>query len=310
MSLQIPNSTLMARINAGSKWGQVLTWRFRISFICVALILGILLSVGCSNEELVIQVPEPARPVNRSEVSSTQSNASRVAAYSGAESSVSNRPSDGIMVTGTSSISTEPDLVLLNLRVEAFSNSVRKARSTAAKSMDSLMTALKEKGIKEADIKTTRFNIYPRYEYQESIVNGRSIGKQVLTGYVLNNEIAVKVRDIDSIGEIIDSAAEAGGDDIRINHIDFTLDDTSAYMSTLREQAFSDAVTKAKHYADLADVSLGPLISLSEIGAPSIRSAGAMDFGMRSMAMAESSPISSGLLDVSLTVSIVFSVNY
>ena len=309
MFAEFSSATSMMWIYIKSKRGQALISKIRTSFIFAFLILGISLFLGCSNEESPIEVTKLDNFTGSSEVATKQYSSAPVrSAYSGETLAPVNLSSNGISVTGASSISTDPDLVLLNLGVETFSTSVKKARSEAAKSMQSLMTTLRKKDVKKSDIKTTRFNIYPRYEYQESMVNGRPVGKQVLSGYVVNNEISAKVRDLDRVGEIIDSAAEAGGDDIRINSIDFTLDDSSVYMNALREQAVTDAFTKASHYADLANVSLGPLMSLSESGAPSVRSAGVMDFGMRAMSVAESSPISSGQLDVALTVHMVFSV--
>jgi len=311
MFSEFSSATSMMWIHIESRWRQALISKVRMSFISAFLILGISLFLGCSNEESIIELNKLDNSPGSSEVAINPYSSSPVrAAYSGETLAPVNLSSNGISVTGASSISTEPDLVLLNLGVETFSTSVKKARSEAAKSMESLMTTLRKKDVKKSDIKTARFNIYPRYEYQESMVNGRPVGKQILTGYVVNNEVLAKVRDLDRVGEIIDSAAEAGGDDIRINSIDFTLDDSSVYMNALREQAVADAFTKASHYADLANVSLGPLMSLSESGVPSIRSAGVMDFGMRAMSMAESSPISSGQLDVVLTVNMVFSVNY
>ena len=276
----------------------------------VVLLFGMWSLVACSSEEPSIDVNEPSKSAVPSETAIERYSPPQRSVNASVVSAYASSYSEGISVTGASSISTEPDLVLLNLGVEAFASSVGKARSRAAKSMDSLVGTLRKKGVKELDIKTTRFSIHPRYEYQESIVNGRPIGKQVLSGYVVNNDISAKIRDLDKVGEIIDSAVDSGGDDTRINSIIFTLNDTNVYMNTLREQAVEDAFSKAKHYADLANVTLGPMLSLSEIGPVSIRSQGAMDFGMRSMAMAESSSISSGQLNVDLTVNIVFSVNY
>ena len=278
--------------------------------ILAVFLISMWVLTACSTEETPINLGEPSKSVVVSQSDPEMYSPTQKSVNPGVVSASPNSYSEGISVTGASSIATEPDLVLLNLGVEAFAVSVKKARSRAAKSMDSLMGTLRKKGVKELDIKTTRFSIYPRYEYQEIIVNGRPTGKQVLSGYVVNNEISVKIRDLDKVGEIIDSAAESGGDDIRINSINFTLEDPSDHMNTLREQAVKDAFEKAKHYAVLADVSLGPLLSLSEIGPVSIRSQDSMEFGMRSMAMAESSPISSGQLNVSLTVNIVFSLNY
>ena len=101
--------------------------------------------------------------------------------------------------------------------------------------MDAIVAALKAQGVEDRDIQTRFFNISPRYEYQEVLEEGFRRGKQVLVGYVVNNSASVKIRDLDSVGRVIDEVADAGGDVTRINGISFTVDDTKPFMVTLRE---------------------------------------------------------------------------
>ena len=48
------------------------------------------------------------------------------------------------------------------------------------------------------------FSIYPQYDYTD---DGR-----VLRGYRVNNTVSAKVRALESLSDIIDDAAGAGGD--------------------------------------------------------------------------------------------------
>ena len=93
----------------------------------------------------------------------------------------------GIWVTGKGSLRLEPDLVLLNVGVEAMAKTVGKARAQAASSMDKIVQTAKSQGLADRDIQTLSFNIWPRYDYTEGNVGGTRTRKQVLVGYTVNN---------------------------------------------------------------------------------------------------------------------------
>ncbi|MEC7835525.1 MAG: SIMPL domain-containing protein [Chloroflexota bacterium] len=215
----------------------------------------------------------------------------------------------GIRVSGTGTVSVEPDVAILQVGVEVFAGKVSIARSEASKAMDSVVTVLKKEGVEEKDIQTTKFNIYPRYDYEEVTVNGKRIGTQVLTGYTVNNTVKAKIYEIDKVGDIIDKSADAGGDYVRINGIDFTVDDPSPYQTEIRKMAVEDAVEKAQDYALLTDVELGPVIELYEMNSGSLHSPYEADYGMRMMAAAApTTSISAGQLEISLTVDTLFAI--
>ena len=215
----------------------------------------------------------------------------------------------GIRVSGTGTVSVEPDVAILQVGVEVFAGKVSIARSEASKAMDSVVTVLKKEGVEEKDIQTTKFNIYPRYDYEEVTVNGKRIGTQVLTGYTVNNTVKAKIYEIDKVGDIIDKSADAGGDYVRINGVDFTVDDPSPYQTEIRKMAVEDAVEKAQDYALLTDVELGPVIELNEMNSGSLHSPYEADYGMRMMAAAApTTSISAGQLEIILTVDTLFAI--
>ena len=215
----------------------------------------------------------------------------------------------GIRVSGTGTVSVEPDVAILQVGVEVFAGKVSIARSEASKAMDSVVTILKKEGVEEKDIQTTKFNIYPRYDYEEVTVNGKRIGTQVLTGYTVNNTVKAKIYEIDKVGDIIDKSADAGGDYVRINGVDFTVDDPSPYQTEIRKMAVENAVEKAQDYALLTDVELGPVIELNEMNSGSLHSPYEADYGMRMMAAAApTTSISAGQLEISLTVDTLFAI--
>ena len=213
----------------------------------------------------------------------------------------------GITVSCSATISVEPDLAILDMGVEAFGKTVSFARSDAAIAMDAIVSSLKSEGVLEKDIQTQRLNISPKYEWQEISIGSQVTNKQVLTGYSVSNYVRVKIRDLDHVGKIVDSASESGGDFVRVNGISFNLEDTYNLMPQLREQAVQNAFMKADEYASAAGLRLGSITSLSEVGSSSPSSA--IGNQMRAMSALIESPISGGELQVSLTVLAGFGID-
>lgn len=215
----------------------------------------------------------------------------------------------GISVSGEGVVSLEPDLAIVTVGVEARAATVAQARSEAAEAMSNIVEAVRIYGLTGRDIRTTQFNIWPQYEYEEVMQGRRRVSKQILVGYTVSNSVAIKVRDLDNIGPAIDDVAKAGGDLTRINGINFTVEDPNPFMDQLRKAAVLDAIAKAEQYANLTGVVLGRLVFLREGSSttPEIRP----DFSVRA-AFAEDSmaptPISAGETELRLTVSTVFAL--
>ena len=216
----------------------------------------------------------------------------------------------GISVTGRGTVTLEPDLALLNVGVEATARTVSEARGEASRAMDAIISALHEHSVEDKDIQTRFFNISPRYEYREVFEEGVRSGSQVLVGYTVSNSARVKVRDMTTLGGIIDDVAEAGGDATRINGISFTVEDVEARMTELRELAVKDALAKAEQFAELTGVSLGRLFYISEAGAgaPVVRDFAQREFAVAAAAAPPSTPIGGGELDLEMTIQALFDI--
>ena len=195
----------------------------------------------------------------------------------------------GIWVIGHGSASGSPDLAILSLGVEVLAESAADARTEAAEGIDAAIEALEDNDVAEEDIQTRHYSIGPRYNYVEvtqcvdeegeAVVPGETgdvpagtqctrAHNQVLDGYQVTNRLAVTVRDLDSVGAIIDAVIEAAGDSVRINGINFSIEDSAALEDEAREAAVADLLAKAARLAELAGVELGSLLFLSESTSP------------------------------------------
>ena len=206
----------------------------------------------------------------------------------------------GIWVTGQGSVALEPDLALLNIGVETMAATVSEARDQAARAMAAIQEAVRARGVADVDVQTRSFNIYPQYDYTERA--------RVLSGYMVSNAATIKIRDLDSVGPIIDDVANAGGNATRIHGISFSVEDTKPFMVDLREAAVGDALAKAQQFASLTGVAVGQLVFISELGggAPIVQAFAEE----RAFAMAVPAPssVSGGELELTLNVQAVFAI--
>ena len=211
---------------------------------------------------------------------------------------------NGVWVGGSGIVVVVPDLAVLSLGVEARATTVAQARSDAAIAMTAIMDVLTGSGIEEKDIRTQFFNIQPEYTWNDVE------RKQELTGYRVTNSITVKVRDMESVGTLIDQVSEAGGDLTRINNISFTAENPAQYAAQARQAAVEDAMAKAQQFAGLTGVTLGKLLYIAETGGniPVARQAFDTGISMEAAAFAPPTPISQGEMNITISVQAVFEI--
>lgn len=164
----------------------------------------------------------------------------------------------GLWVNGVGKITGAPDVVVLTLGVESQDKTVAVAQKAAVDAMNGIMQVLKNSGVNDKDIQTTQFNIQQltRWDDKQNM--------SVVIGYQISNIVTVKIRDMNKSGTIIDKAAEAGGDFIRVNGISFMVEDPSPLYKIAREKAIQHATDKAKQLSQVSGAKLGKLIYMSE----------------------------------------------
>jgi len=213
-----------------------------------------------------------------------------------------NSQQSGIWVSGTGKVAVTPDIATLRLGIEAQAETVAEAQSQAAEAMNAVMTALTDSGVDDKDIQTQYFSIRQVTRWDDFK------DKEIVIGYRVTNMVTAKIREIDKTGPIIDAVAAAGGDFTRINSIDFSVDDPTAYYEEARQKAMADARAKAEQLADLAGVGLGKPTYISEgVVVPPIYPRGVYEeAGIP--APAPPTPISPGEIELSLTLQVAYAI--
>jgi len=213
-----------------------------------------------------------------------------------------------ITVSGTGEVYAKPDLALITFSVRNEAKTVSAAMAENAENMNAIISIMKPKGIEDKDLKTTSFNIYPRYEWRKAQIEiwPQPEGKRVLIGYEINQSLQVKIRDLSKIGEIIQAATDAGAN--QMGNLQFTIDDQDGLKKEAREDAIKEAKEKAKELASQLDVKLVRIVNFSEGGVVPRY----YDYGLKEMAISSESSmpqIETGENKIEISVNITYEID-
>ena len=199
-----------------------------------------------------------------------------------------------ITITGTGTVAVAPDMAMVTLGVRSQAETAGMALTDNSTQMAAVFSALKAAQIKARDIQTSQLNLNP--------VWGRSADNagRKIDGYEASNQVTVRVRQLDSLGTVLDQLATAGVNSIQ--SVSFSVDKPKPHLDDARLQAVRDAQDKADQYANAAGVKLGPIQSIREAGVASPRPMARMG----AQAMSADVPIAGGEVGLSAQVTIEF----
>lgn len=192
-------------------------------------------------------------------------------------------PQSTIMVSGSGEAFAIPDIATFDFSVTETGATVKAAQEKADAKINKALAAVRDSGVDDKDIKTTGYNVYPKYEYSNSVCPRIPVGagysgvtssvsspyycppgKNVLTGYEVSQNITVKVRDTEKVGDLVTKIGAVNVSNI--SGIEFTVDNREQYVAQAREKAITEAKAKAKVLAKQLGVHLGSILSYNENG--------------------------------------------
>lgn len=202
-----------------------------------------------------------------------------------------------ITVTGEGRVETAPDMATVTLGVTTEADGAREAIDSNSRAMAAVLERLTAAGIADRDLQTSNFSVTPRFDYS------RTDGRGEITGFVAQNSVVVRVRDLDGLGGILDAVARDGANNFQ--GLQFGLQDPGPVEDDAREAAVSEARRKAELYAAAAGVRLGALMTLSEEGGARPQPM-MMQAEMR--AASDSVPVAAGEVSVTARVTLVYAI--
>ncbi|TSD07327.1 MAG: hypothetical protein Greene07144_941, partial [Parcubacteria group bacterium Greene0714_4] len=117
-----------------------------------------------------------------------------------------------VTVTGKGEAFAIPDIATFSFSVAHTEKEVLSAQQEVTRKIDAALAFLRENDIAEKDIKTSSYDIYPKYEYYQIVCVRMPCPsqKQELIGYEVTQTILVKVRDTKKAGTILGGLGTVG----------------------------------------------------------------------------------------------------
>jgi len=159
-----------------------------------------------------------------------------------------------ISVIGTGVVKVIPDIAYINIGITNQKENVADAISDNSAQAQAIKESLIQFGIAEEDIQTANFSVYPQSNYD-------SQGNATSTTFVVNNNVYVTVRNLDSMGELLGKITESGANSIY--GINFDVNDKSQALAQSRELALEFAHQQAEEIAAASGTKLGEILSIT-----------------------------------------------
>ena len=202
-----------------------------------------------------------------------------------------------IHVNGAGVVTVEPDIALVSVGIETADKNSNDSQSENATISSKVINSLKNIGIDEKDIKTVSYNMFRERYYDHET------RKTIEGDFKVIHSLQIVVRNIDSVGAIIDTAVNSGAN--QVNNISFTVSDTNKFYLEALKLAIENANGKADAIANTMKITEIVPIEIIEQGfniAPLTRS---MDMMLESKAVG-STQIETGELEIRANVQMVF----
>ena len=214
-------------------------------------------------------------------------------------------------VSGEGKIVAIPDIAQFSFSViTEGGKDIAALQQENAQKANRAITLLKDSQVEEKDIKTTSYNLQPRYQYFSCPVSKNSSAKPCpppeIVGYSISQTISVKIRDFEKTGEILSGIVQGGVNSA--SELSFTIDDKTEIENQARQEAIAIAIKKAESIAQAGGFNLGKILSIDENSAPIFYRA-AKSFGVSAGEDAIISPaIEPGSQEITVSVTISYEI--
>ncbi|HSE92797.1 MAG TPA: SIMPL domain-containing protein [Methylomirabilota bacterium] len=207
------------------------------------------------------------------------------------------RPAPAVIaVSGMGSVSVKPDTALAQLGAEARAATVADATGDVDRRMRAVLERLRALAIADRDVRTVVYAVDP-------VPTPPRPGEDPtrIASYRVTNVVEVRVRDLATVGRVVDAAVSAGANVLRA--LRFTLENREAAEGEARARAVRDATARARQLAEAAGVRLGEILLLTEGVSPRpVLPRGAV------LTASSPGPIETGELEIGVTVEVHFRI--
>ena len=170
-------------------------------------------------------------------------------------------------VTGEGKVVAVPDVAQFSFSVitEGEKN-IADIQQENTQKANRAIALLKNSGVEDKDIKTSNYNLQPRYQYFSCEFGKNSKAKPCpppeIVGYTISQTVSVKIRNFEKAGEILSGIVQSGVNSV--SELSFTIDNKTGVENKAREEAIADATKKAEAIAKAGNFNLGKILSIYE----------------------------------------------
>ena len=200
-----------------------------------------------------------------------------------------------IVVRGEGVVQAAPDMAVIQVGVSREARTASDAMDQASRATEAVLLRIAEAGVEDRDVQTQNIGLHPRMQHSSG-------NAPRVVGYVANNTLSVRVRDLALLGVLLDAVVGDGAN--TMNGLSFSVAEPRGLQDQARTAAVADAGAKAALLADAAGVTLGPVQTISEQGGgfqPQFRGRGGV-----LMEAAMDVPVAEGELEIRASVTMVF----
>ncbi|NEW04906.1 SIMPL domain-containing protein [Paenibacillus sp. SYP-B3998] len=159
-----------------------------------------------------------------------------------------------ISVVGEGELTLTPDVAYITLGIVTKADTANNAQTKNAQSFANLEKVFYDTyKFDKKDVKTTGFQVQPVYSYDDK--------EPKITGYTATQTVQLTYRDMDKIGLLLDSASDAGAN--QINGVQFDTEKRQEYEIQAIDKAMSNAQNKAKAIAKNASKELKGVMNVT-----------------------------------------------
>lgn len=163
-----------------------------------------------------------------------------------------------VITQGEATIKKLPDQAWLSISTETRDPKADTARRKNAENMALIQKALQNIGLPDNATKTTSFSLSPEIEWK----NGRGIMK----GYIVQNQIEIRIDDVNQLSDVIDRVNSTQNTSIRISGLRFSLKDKQIVEAEALKLAVKMALVRSRAIAEGAERSVGEILRIEESG--------------------------------------------
>ena len=171
-----------------------------------------------------------------------------------------------ISVGGFGSVSMAPDEATVNAQIQTTASSSSAAVSENNQRYERIVAAVTQTGVKRDDMTLSYYNVSYQPKPNPMPPNPDPYARY---GYTVTRSFAIRVRQMDRAGAVVDAATAAGA--TNIENVSFDLSKPEVARAKATREAVADARMKAQELAAAAGLRITGIASISLEGAPNVR---------------------------------------